>query len=179
MNRALAHNDGAEAGIQRVQADYWGSEVQRAQERLAKTHLRSAIDGVVATPHVENFVGRHLAVGDTFAQVIDSSTASVDVAIDRHEAPLLQAGEAAVVKLESFPTHTFRGRVAVVSPKTEMQGDERVFFARVEVPNSGGAIRAGMQGRGKVSVGWHPAGYVFFRGPAMWFYSKLWSWFGW
>ena len=179
MNRALAHNDGAEAGIQRVQADYWSSEVQRAQERLAKTHLRSAIDGVVATPHVENLVGRHLAVGDTFAQVIDSSTASVDVAIDHHEAPLLRAGEAAVVKLESFPTRTFRGRVTVVSPKSEMQGEERVFFARVEVPNPAGGIRAGMQGRGKVSVGWHPAGYVFFRGPAMWLYSKLWSWFGW
>lgn len=179
MNRALAHNDGAEAGIQRVQADYWSSEVQRAQERLAKTHLRSAIDGVVATPHVENLVGRHLAVGDTFAQVIDSSTASVDVAIDPHEAPLLRAGEAAVIKLESFPTRTFRGRVVVVSPKSGMEGDDRVFFARVEVPNPGGGIRAGMQGRSKVSVGWHPAGYVFFRGPAMWFYSKLWSWFGW
>ena len=179
MNRALANNDGAEAGIKRVQADYWSSEVQRAQERLAKTHLRSEIDGVVATPHVENFVGRHLAVGDTFAQVIDSSTASVDVAIDHHEAPFLRAGEAAVVKLESFPTRTFRGRVTVVSPKSEMEGDERVFFARVEVPNPTGGIRAGMQGRGKVSVGWHPAGYVFFRGPAMWFYAKLWSWFGW
>ena len=32
MNRALATNNGAEAGVQRVQADYWKSEVERSQE---------------------------------------------------------------------------------------------------------------------------------------------------
>jgi hypothetical protein len=36
-----------------------------------------------------------------------------------------------------------------------------------------------MQGQGKVSVGWHAAGYVLFRGSAMWLWDKLWSWFGW
>jgi len=51
--------------------------------------------------------------------------------------------------------------------------------ARVDVPNSDGLLRPGMQGLGKVSVGWHPAGYVLFRGIAMWIWTKLWSWFGW
>jgi len=36
-----------------------------------------------------------------------------------------------------------------------------------------------MEGRGKIRVGWRPAGYVFFRGPFFWAYSKLWYWFGW
>jgi len=67
----------------------------------------------------------------------------------------------------------------VVSPKASVLGERRVFFARVTLPNSDNLIRAGMQGRGKVSAGWHPAGYVFFRGPGLWLYSKLWSWFGW
>ncbi|MGO9210186.1 MAG: efflux RND transporter periplasmic adaptor subunit [Terriglobales bacterium] len=179
MNRALASNDGTEAGIRQVQADYWAAEVKRAQERLEKTLLRSPIDGVVATPHLENSVGRHLAAGQIFAEVLDSSQATVDVAIDETEEPLLKAGERAAVKLEGLPTHTFRGKVAVVSPKASVLGERRVFFARVALPNSENLIRAGMQGRGKVSAGWHPAGYVFFRGPGLWLYSKLWSWFGW
>jgi len=111
--------------------------------------------------------------------VVDSTHASVDVALDQDDVPLLKAGELAVVKLEGFPTRRFHGRVTIVSPKGELEGDQRVFFARVAVPNPDGAIRAGMQGRGKVSVGWRPAGYVLFRGPASWLYSKFWSWFGW
>ena len=179
MNHSLAGNDGGEAGIQRVSADYWKAEVQRAQDLLDKAELRSPIDGVVATPHVENFAGRRLQLGDTFAEVVDASRAMVDIVVDDVDAGLLRAGSPAVVKLNSYPTRTFRGEVAVVSPKSEVRGDSRVFFARVLVPNPDGSLRTGMEGRGKVSVGWNPAGYVLFRRPAIWIYSRLWSWFGW
>lgn len=179
MNRSLASNDGSEAGIQRVNADYWKAEVQRAEDMLDKAQLRSPIDGVVATPHVESLTGKRLQFGDTFAEVVDTSGAEVDVAIDDVDSGLLRVGTPAVVKLNSYATRTFRGEVKVVSPKSELQGESRVFFARVLVPNEDGAIRTGMEGRGKVWVGWDPAGYVFFRRPAMWIYSRMWSWLGW
>ncbi len=67
----------------------------------------------------------------------------------------------------------------MVSPISSLENDEKVFYARVLVSNPDGLIRSGMHGRGKVAAGWHPVGYVLFRRPAMWIYSKLWSWFGW
>jgi RND family efflux transporter MFP subunit len=178
INRALAANDGSEAGIQRVQADYWKSEVERSREMLEHARMRSPIDGFIATPQVENMVGRRLEFGDTLAEVVDTSRAIVDVAIDDAEASLLRVGEPASVKLNSFPTRVFRGDVSVVSPKGSLQGEQRVFFARVAVPNPDGVIRAGMEGRSKVRVGWYPAGYAFFRRPLLWFYSRIWTWFG-
>lgn len=179
MNRALAANDGAEAGIKGVQARYWASEVERARERLERTHLRALLEGWVTTPHVEDLTGRHLVAGDTFAEVADSSEARVDVAIDESEISLLRSGAAAAIKVEGLPMQTFRGHVAVVSPKSQAEGDARFFYARVDVPNPDGRLRPGMQGRGKISVGWHPIGFVLFRSPFMWLYSKLWLWFGW
>ena len=178
MNRALAASDGSEAGTQHVQADYLKSEIAREQELLYKMRLRSPIDGTVATPHVEDTVGRRLQHGDTFAEVVDTSQAVVDVAIDDADAALVRAGTHASVKLNSFPTRVFRGDVMIVSPKGTVVGDSRVFFARVTVANPSGAIRAGMEGRGKLRIGWYPAGYVLFRGPLLWLYSKVWSWFG-
>lgn len=179
MNHSLAVNDGTQAGIERVQADYWTTEVARARERLERTQLRSPIDGLVATPHIEDSVGRDLKPGETLVEIVDTSRASVDVAIDEHDVSLLRPGEKAGVKLEGFPTHTFRGEVTMVSPKSQVEGDEHVFFARVSIPNSEGLIRTGMQGRGKIFTAWKPAGEVFFRRPAMWLWSKIWSWFGW
>jgi multidrug efflux pump subunit AcrA (membrane-fusion protein) len=128
---------------------------------------------------METFVGRHLAAGDTLAEVVQTSTVSVDVAVPESDALLLRSGENASVKLESFPLHTFRGDVSVVAPQGQVVSDKRFFVARVNVGNADGLIRPGMQGQSKISVGWHPAGYLFFRGPAMWIWSKLWSWFGW
>jgi len=179
MNHALATNDGAEAGIQRVQADYWKTEVASAQELLDRSELRSPIDGVVATPHIETLAGRRLQFGDAFAEVVDASSAVVDVAIDDYDVSLLRVGQNAAIKLNSYPARTFHGTVAVISPKAESQGDARIFFARVAVPNADGAIRTGMEGRGKVSTGWRMSGYVFFRRTAIWLYSRAWDWFGW
>jgi len=179
MNRALASNDGTEAGIKRVQADYWSAEVGRARERLEKTLLRAPIAGRVATAHIEDFVGRSLNPGDTFADVVDTSHASVDVAVDEMDLGLLKVGEQAAVKLEGIPTRTFHAEVTVVSPKAELQGDQRFFYARILVPNDDGAIRPGMQGRSKISTGWSPAGWVIFRRPGMWLWSRIWSLLGW
>jgi GAF domain-containing protein len=179
MNHSLATNDGGEGGVQRVQADYWKGEVANTQELLSRAKLRSPIDGVVATPHVDTFAGRRLRFGDTFAEVVDTSSAIVDVAIDASDLSLLRTGENAAIKLNSYPTRTFHGQVAVVSPKGEAQGDSRVFYARVAVLNPDAAMRTGMEGRGKISSGWRTSGYVLFRKPVIWLYSRIWNWFGW
>jgi multidrug efflux pump subunit AcrA (membrane-fusion protein) len=173
MNHALASNDGGEGGIQRVKADYWKSEVARAQELLSRAQLRSPIDGVVATPHVETFAGRRLRFGEAFAEVVDTSSVVVDVAIDASDVGLLGTGEKAAIKLNSYPTRTFHGEVALVSPKGVAVGDERVFYARVDVLNPDGTLRTGMEGRAKITSGWRTRLCVFPQAGALDLFPNL------
>lgn len=179
MNRALAAKDSGEAGIKRNEADYWNAEVALARERLEKTRLRTRQAGIVATPHLEMMTGRKLEVGDTFAVVVNTARAHVDVAVDESDVQLLESGQKATVKLESFPTQTMTGDVVIISPVGTAELEQRVFYARVTVPNEQGLMRPGMRGRTKISTGWRPAGYVLFRGVGMWAWSKIWTWFGW
>jgi RND family efflux transporter MFP subunit len=179
VNHSLAVNDTGEAGVQSVQANYWKTEVERAKELLSRTQLRAPIDGIVSTPHIENSAGRRLQLGDSFAEILDSSQTVVDVAVDDVDAGLLRSGLNSVLKLNSYPTKTFHGKVAVISPKAEIDHEQRVFFARIALDNPNGALRSGMEGLGKITVGWYPAGYVFFRRPVLWAYSHFWAWFGW
>jgi RND family efflux transporter MFP subunit len=179
MNKALAANDGAEAGVQKVQSDYWRAEVERSKQILERALLRAPIEGVVATPHVESFAGRKLEAGDSFAEVIDTSSVLVDVAIDDVDAGRLKEGQKASIKLNSYPMRTFHGDVVVISPKADMKKETPVFYSRVAVPNRDRALRTGMEGRGKINTGWYPAGYVLFRRPFLWLYAKIWYWLGW
>jgi RND family efflux transporter MFP subunit len=180
MSHALATGDATTAGVKQVESAYWTAEVARAQQRLEHGRLRSPIDGIVATPHVDTFAGKHLDVGDPFIEVIDTSKALVDIGIAENEAGLLQQGEKGWVKLEALPTETFKGEVKVVSATSATEGDHRVYYARVEIKNKDGMVRSGMQGRGKVAVpGWHAAGYVIFRKLFIWAWSKIWSWLPW
>jgi GAF domain-containing protein len=179
MNRALASNDGTLAGNERTKVDYLKAELARARERLDRTILRAPFDGTVTTPQIQNSVGRRLQHSDVFAEMIQTSNVSVDVSVPEEDVTLIRVGEPASLKLESYPLQTFRGNVIVVSPRSQVESDQQVFVARINVANAEGAIRPGMQGHGKISVGWHPAGYVLFRGFGMWLWAKLWNWFGW
>jgi RND family efflux transporter MFP subunit len=179
MDRALANSDGSQAGIEKAQADYWAAEVARAQERLERTAIRSPIDGVIATPQLENLVGHKVKDGESFVDILDNSQAVVDVAVDAGDVALLRVGEKTSLKLDGFPERTFRGQGVVVSPLGVLQNSEPTFFARVSVANPDHLLRSGMQGRGKISTGWRSAGVVMFRRTGMWIWTKLWSWFGW
>ncbi|MGA7524285.1 MAG: efflux RND transporter periplasmic adaptor subunit [Acidobacteriaceae bacterium] len=179
MAQALVSNDATGAGQRQLEVNYLRGELELATEQLSRMTLRAEIAGVVTTPHVENLVGRKLSLGDPMMELMSTNDVAVDVAVPDQDVSLLRAGDTARVKLESYPTRTFDGTVSVVSPVAQVVGDTRAFYARVTLPNPNGNLRPGMQGYSKISTRMRPLGYVLFRSPALWIWSKLWGWFGW
>ncbi len=168
-----------QAGIDRAQADYLKAEMQRSQGKLTNASLRSPIDGIVITPELQNFAGKHLDAGAPFAQVLDLDSALVNIAIDEEDAPLLRNGQTAAIKLNSFPTHVWRGDVSIVGLQADAADAGRSFAARVPLSNRDGELRSGMEGRAKIFIGYRPAGVVLLRRPALWIWQTAWDWIGW
>jgi RND family efflux transporter MFP subunit len=179
MAQDLVSNDATAAGRRQLEADYLRGEVSRGAEQLSRTTVRSEIEGIVATPHVEDLTGRKVTAGDPMIDLIRTAHSTVDVEVPASDVSLVRAGNPASIKLETFPSQTFHGTVSVVSPSGQVVGDNRVFFARIAVANPDGSLRPGMQGFGKVRTGLRPLGYVLFRDPSVWIWEKLWGWFGW
>jgi len=169
----------AQAGADRTQAEFLHAEVARALSRLENAQLRSPIDGVVVTPDLQNLSGKRLDAGNSFAQVLDLSSAIVQVAVPERDLVLMKPGEEVAIKLDSYPQRTFRGHVAFVSPEAKAGDGDRTFNVEVPLSNADATLRAGMTGRGKVSLGWHAAGYVMLRRPSLWIWQTLWNWLGW
>ena len=172
-------NHSSQAGEDRTQAEFLRAEMERAQLRIANAQLRSPIDGIVMTPDLQNAAGEHLDAGATFAQVLNLASARINIAVDQSDTSLVRAGQNASVKLDSFPTQTLHGQVFSVSPEAQPGGNDRIFFAHVLLPNANGDLRTGMEGHAKIFAGYRPAGFVLLRGPALWFWEKLWEWIGW
>ena len=178
MEADLAHG-AAQAGADRAQAEYLRSEAARARSHLDSAQLRSPIAGIVVTPRLQNAAGEHLDAGAPFAQVLDLTSAVVDVAIPQRDAALLRPGQSAAIKLDSYPQRSWHSAVSVVSPEAEKSDGERTFAARIPLPNPDATLRAGMTGRAKIFIGFRPAGYVLLRRPALWIWQTLWDWIGW
>jgi multidrug resistance efflux pump len=169
----------AQAGADRARSEFLNAEVERARGRLDGSKLRSPISGIVVTPNLENAAGEHLDAGAVFAQVLDISAAQVDIAVPQSDASLVKPGQAAAVKLDSYPQKLWRGEVSILSPEAQTGDGERFFAARVPLPNDNALLRSGMMGRAKIFIGWRPAGYVLLRRPALWMWQTLWEWIGW
>jgi RND family efflux transporter MFP subunit len=169
----------AQAGEDRTQADFLRAEMERTRLRIANAQLRSPIDGIVMTPDLQNAAGEHLDAGATFAQVLDLASARINIAVDQEDAYLVQAGQKAAIKLNSFPAQTLRGQVFSLSPEAQPSTDGRVFYAHVLVPNGNAELRTGMDGRAKISAGFRPAGFVLLRAPTLWLWKHVWDWIGW
>ena len=117
VNRALASGDGSEAGVQGIEAEYWNSELARAEQRLEHTKLRAPFEGTVVGPNLDTAAGQRVQAGDPpLADVVDTTHARVDIAVDESDLPLLTTEQQAAVKFESFPTQTFAGTLAFTSP---------------------------------------------------------------
>lgn len=112
---------------------------QRGQPQAVQT-LRSPIAGVVQELMVR--AGMSLAPGMTLARIGGLGTLWLDVAVPEVHAGLLAAGQPVTATLPAFPGEVFRGRVAAVLP--EAQRETRSLRVRVELPNRGGRLKAGM-----------------------------------
>jgi GAF domain-containing protein len=178
MQADLAHG-APQAGADRAQTEYLRSEVARAHSRLESAQLRSPITGIVITPTLQNAAGGHLDAGTPFAQVLDLSSAVVNIAVPQRDAALVRPGQSAAIKLDSYPQRSWHRPIAIISPEAQHADGEETFAARVPLPNADGILRSGMTGRAKIFIGFRPAGYVLFRRPALWIWQTLWNWIGW
>jgi RND family efflux transporter MFP subunit len=146
------------------------------QFRLERSQVRSPISGVVMTPRMEQRTGHLLKPGDVLCQIADVSRAWVEVAVPEGDIGYVAVGQVAWLKLNTYPTRRYEGRVIAVSPQGREQDHERVFDVIVEVPNAEQEIRAGMLGRGKVLTRYRPVGYLLLRPPVRWLWLKVWNW---
>ena len=144
------------------------------QEQLSKTLLRSPIAGTIVTPHIEQRVGQALSRGAELAVVADAENVTAEVAVPEADAALVRAGNRAALKMNPFPTQVFRGQVQRVGTELRQEGEESFVIAEARVPNPDGALRAGMLGRAKVSVGTRRLATAIFRKPLRYLWLKIW-----
>jgi GAF domain-containing protein len=167
----------------RLDVERYTAEEQLYNQRLEMSRLRSPIAGVVVTPHLEEKLGERVQPGDRFCEVVERDRMAVEMRVPESDVGLVRAGSPVALKLNSFPTVTFRGAVERVGEQASAAEGEQYFLVRALFENDGGLARDGMIGQAKITAaggyeesGWYPVGYVLFRAPARWVWEKFWSW---
>ncbi len=140
--------------VKQLEAQDLADRVAFEEGRARRAILTAPAAGHVLDLNLAEQQGRYLEAGDPFCRVSDLGRMRAEVRVDENHIGRLELGDPVQLKVVAYPTRSFRGRVAEVAWRAEKPtGALRTFTVRVEIPNPDLALRPGMTGQAKVTVG--------------------------
>ena len=134
--------------------------LEGAQDTLAKTTVRSPIDGIVTARRVEEgevaVIGIQNSPGTVLLTISDMSVVESEMEVDETSIPSVTVGQEAVIRIDAYPNQTFKGTVTEVgsSPILTVSATEAIKFkvkVRIEDPPAG--IRPGLSVQADILTG--------------------------
>lgn len=119
------------------------ARMEAAGQPQAVTTITAPSGGLIAELMVRQ--GMTVSAGMTLARINGLGTVWVEAAVPEALAAAVATGQRAELRLPAYAGEVLRGQVAAILP--EASRDTRTLRVRVEVPNPGGRLRAGMFGQ--------------------------------
>jgi putative peptide zinc metalloprotease protein len=135
-----------EAVLKRARA-----ELAYVEERLAMTVVRAPIDGEILTPRFRERLHEGVEAGGLVCELANPRRMRAEILVPEREVDAIELGMPAVVKVESYPTLPFEGKVDFIAPTVD--GEHRHLRVVVEIENEAGLLKANMTGYGEVEAG--------------------------
>lgn len=142
-----------------------GASLEGARDTLAKTTIRSPMDGIVTARRVEEgevaVIGVQNSPGTVLLTISDMSAVEAELEVDETSIPNVKLGQEARVRLDAYPNQTFRGVVAEVgsSPLVNAANQAIKFLVKVRLDNPPPDVKPGLSARADILTG--------FRGNAI------------
>jgi RND family efflux transporter MFP subunit len=163
-------------------------ELSIGQKKAQELEIRAPIDGIVATPNVDQETGTYLLAGDEFTHLVDRSTMKARILVQDRDLQDVQPGAFAKVKVLPYPYRTYSGHIDRILPaaasdypvtkteKLQRLGQDLTNYLAVEmdIPNSDGSLREGMTGEAKIAGNKESLAWQAGRGIWRWLRSQFW-----
>jgi HlyD family secretion protein len=153
VDKAKEHQ--ADAQVQQAQAS-----LNQLEEQLSYTTVTSPIDGVVLSRDVQvgDAVSSILVLGSTATLVMtlgDTHQVYVKGKVDESDIAKVYLGQAARIKVQSFPSKSFAGRVTKIAPLGVEKDNVTTFEVQISIDNPGGELKANMTANGEIVLEEH------------------------
>jgi HlyD family secretion protein len=142
----------AQAQVKQAQAS-----LDQLNEQLSYTTLVAPMDGVVLSRDVEigDAVSSILVLGSTATLVMtlgDTTQVYVNGKVDEADIGNVYLGQSARIRVESFPSKIFNGKVTKIAPLGVEKDNVTTFEVRVSIDNPTGELKANMTANAEILI---------------------------
>jgi putative peptide zinc metalloprotease protein len=129
------------------------AELAYVDEKLAMTLVRAPIDGEILTPRFRERLHEGVEAGGLVCEIANMRRMRAEIFAPERDVDAIALEMPAIVKVESYPTHRFEGKVDFIAPA--VGGDDGRVRVVVELDNAAGLLKANMTGYGEIEAGEH------------------------
>jgi HlyD family secretion protein len=137
------------------------AQLEGAQDTLAKTTVRSPIDGIVTAKRVEEgevaVIGVQNSPGTVLLTISDMSVVETEMEVDETSIPSVALGQEALIRIDAYPNRTFAGVVTEVgsSPilSTNPSTEAIKFKVKIQIQEPPEGIKPGLSVQADILTG--------------------------
>jgi len=143
-----------------AQVEQAQASLKQLEEQLSYTTITSPIDGVVLSRDVQmgDAVSSILVLGSTATLVMtlgDTHEVYVKGKVDESDISKVYLGQAARIKVQSFPGKTFAGKVTKIAPLGVEKDNVTTFEVQISIDNATGELKANMTANAEIVLEEH------------------------
>ncbi len=167
------------------QVDALKSELQRLEhevvffrQELDNTFLRSPISGHIISDDLNYKIHTYMNPGTIFAEIENTSTVSIRVAIPESSVSVAKIGVVMNLKLWAYPNRVFTGKVDKIEPAAKQEQSQygKVVYIRSYLDNPDGLLLSGLTGYAKIESEETFLILAFSKALVRFFKIEVWSW---
>ena len=157
----------AAAASQRVEQAR--ATLEGARDTLAKTQVRSPMDGIVTAKRVEEgevaVIGIQNSPGTVLLTISDMSVVETELEVDETSIPSVKVGQEARIRIDAYPNQTFKGVVTEVGgspilPAAGQSSNAIKFLVRVEIKDPPPDVKPGLSVSADILTGFRAKALV-------------------
>lgn len=147
---ALAARDQALASARQLRADIEAksSALRLADRDLRDTVIRAPFQSVVAARLVSP--GQYVQPQTPVMRIVQLHPLKITADVPEKFAPWIGTGREVTVRVDAFPSETFKGRIVRIGPSVDLKS--RAFAIEGEVPNADGRLKPGTFARLEIAT---------------------------
>jgi len=174
--RALAENDRTRIQVLRAEIEQSQARIDLIEEQLARTEIRSPFDGIVVRGDLSQMLGAPVQRGDLLFEVAPLDDYRILLKVDERDIGDIAVGQDGTLILSSLPSLSLAFHISKLTPISTAEEGHNVFRVEAQLVDKNPAIRPGMQGYGKVSIGPRKLIYIATTRTSQWLRMAWWRW---
>lgn len=159
--QALAIHDRSELSRLRADAQRIDAEIALIEEQLTRSEIRAPFNGVLLHGDWMQSLGAPVATGDVLFEIASAEQYRLVLEVDEHDISYIQSKQVAQLRMASLPTTVWEAELGDTLPVAVSEKGRSAFQIPASITGDASALRPGMEGVGKVSIGQRSMFWVY------------------